>query len=93
MWLANKHLFNKLGPKDPTNYALEGSIAIAGGVYFVPAFNGVFAPWWRDDARGVCIGITGFTKKSHIGRAVLESMCFQVKDVLDSMHKDFGREG
>ncbi|KAL5756587.1 hypothetical protein ACOSQ2_021333 [Xanthoceras sorbifolium] len=108
----------KLGPQAPTNYALEGSIAIAGaavqwlrdglciinnsseveelalqvdstgGVYFVPAFNGLFAPWWRDDARGVCIGITRFTSKSHIARAVLESMCFQVKDVLDSMHKD-----
>ncbi|XP_027344713.1 glycerol kinase isoform X2 [Abrus precatorius] len=110
----------KLGPKAPTNYALEGSVAIAGaavqwlrdsleiissapeiealalqvestgGVYFVPAFNGLFAPWWRDDARGVCIGITRFTSKAHIARAVLESMCFQVKDVLDSMHKDSG---
>lgn len=108
----------KLGPKAETNYALEGSIAIAGaavqwlrdslgvinsakeiedlalqvestgGVYFVPAFNGLFAPWWRDDARGVVIGITRFTSKAHIARAVLESMCFQVKDVLDSMHKD-----
>ncbi|EYU21675.1 hypothetical protein MIMGU_mgv1a019703mg [Erythranthe guttata] len=113
----------KLGPNAPTNYALEGSIAIAGaavqwlrdslgiiktageieelalqvdssgGVYFVPAFNGLFAPWWRDDARGVCIGITRFTNKSHIARAVLESMCFQVKDVLDSMNKDAGEKG
>ena len=113
----------KLGREAPTNYALEGSIAIAGaavqwlrdslgiissaseieelaakvdssgGVYFVPAFNGLFAPWWRDDARGVCIGITRFTNKSHIARAVLESMCFQVKDVLDSMHKDAGEKG
>ncbi|KAL2936200.1 Glycerol kinase [Bienertia sinuspersici] len=113
----------KLGPTSPTNYALEGSIAIAGaavqwlrdglgiikssseieelaskvdstgGVYFVPAFNGLFAPWWRDDARGVCVGMTAFTNKSHICRAVLESMCFQVKDVLDSMHKDAGENG
>ncbi|KAK9666391.1 hypothetical protein RND81_14G181800 [Saponaria officinalis] len=113
----------KLGPSAPVNYALEGSIAIAGaavqwlrdslgiiqssseieelasrvdstgGVYFVPAFNGLFAPWWRDDARGVCIGITRFTNKSHICRAVLESMCFQVKDVLDSMHKDAKETG
>ncbi|KAH7547427.1 hypothetical protein FEM48_Zijuj01G0308900 [Ziziphus jujuba var. spinosa] len=113
----------KLGPSAPANYALEGSIAIAGaavqwlrdslgvinsageiealasqvdstgGVYFVPAFNGLFAPWWRDDARGVCIGITRFTTKAHIARAVLESMCFQVKDVLDSMHKDAGVKG
>ncbi|GAB2293640.1 hypothetical protein Dimus_027852 [Dionaea muscipula] len=113
----------KLGPGALPNYALEGSIAIAGaavqwlrdslgiirtaseiedlalqvdstgGVYFVPAFNGLFAPWWRDDARGVCIGITRFTNKSHIARAVLESMCFQVKDVLDSMQKDAGVKG
>ena len=113
----------KLGPQAKTNYALEGSIAIAGaavqwlrdslgiiksaseieelaamvestgGVYFVPAFNGLFAPWWREDARGVCIGITRFTNKSHIARAVLESMCFQVKDVLDSMNKDAGEKG
>uniref|UniRef100_A0A1D1Y1J5 glycerol kinase n=1 Tax=Anthurium amnicola TaxID=1678845 RepID=A0A1D1Y1J5_9ARAE len=113
----------KLGPNSPTNYALEGSIAIAGaavqwlrdglgiirsagevealaervdnsgGVYFVPAFNGLFAPWWRDDARGVCIGITRYTNKGHIARAVLESMCFQVKDVLNSMHKDAGEKG
>ena len=113
----------KLGTDAPANYALEGSIAIAGaavqwlrdslgiiksaseieelalqvdstgGVYFVPAFNGLFAPWWRDDARGVCIGITRFTNKCHIARAVIESMCFQVKDVLDSMHKDAGEKG
>lgn len=112
----------KLGPKAPANYALEGSVAIAGaavqwlrdslgiiasapeiealalqvestgGVYFVPAFNGLFAPWWRDDARGVLIGITRFTSKAHIARAVLESMCFQVRDVLDSMQKDSSEE-
>ncbi|RWW67071.1 hypothetical protein BHE74_00025512 [Ensete ventricosum] len=65
----------------------------SGGVYFVPAFNGLFAPWWRDDARGVCIGITRFTNKGHIARAVLESICFQVNDVLASMHKDAGERG
>ncbi|PKA48868.1 Glycerol kinase [Apostasia shenzhenica] len=70
-----------------------GMVENTGGVYFVPAFNGLFAPWWRDDARGVCIGITRFTNKGHICRAVLESMCFQVKDVLDSMQKDAGEGG
>ncbi|KAK7255200.1 hypothetical protein RIF29_28604 [Crotalaria pallida] len=69
---------------------LAKQVESAGGVYFVPAFNGLFAPWWREDARGVCIGITRFTTKAHIARAVLESMAFQVKDVLDSMHKDAG---
>ncbi|CAJ2656314.1 unnamed protein product [Trifolium pratense] len=112
----------KLGPNAPTNYALEGSVAIAGaavqwlrdglslisnaaeiealalevesngGVYFVPAFNGLFAPWWRDDARGVCIGITRYTSKGHVARAVLESICFQVKDVIEAMHKDSGAD-
>ncbi|KAK9232358.1 hypothetical protein WN943_022604 [Citrus x changshan-huyou] len=67
---------------------LASQVNSTGGVYFVPAFNGLFAPWWRDDAHGVCIGITRFTSKAHIARAVLESMCFQVKDVLDSMQKD-----
>ncbi|GAY69394.1 hypothetical protein CUMW_271610, partial [Citrus unshiu] len=99
----------KLGPKAPTNYALEDSLAIissaseieelalqvnsTGGIYFVPAFNGLFAPWWCDDARSVCIGITRFTSKAHIARAVLESMCFLVKDVLDSMQKDAVEKG
>ncbi|KAK7276908.1 hypothetical protein RIF29_18056 [Crotalaria pallida] len=70
---------------------LASQVESSGGVYFVPAFNGLFAPWWREDARGVCIGISRFTTKAHIARAVLESIAFQVKDVLDSMHKDAGR--
>ena len=45
---------------------LAAMVETTGGVYFVPAFNGLFAPWWREDARGVCIGITRFTNKSHI---------------------------
>ncbi|GAU16318.1 hypothetical protein TSUD_116670, partial [Trifolium subterraneum] len=63
-----------------------------GGVYFVPAFNGLFAPWWRDDARGVFIGFTRYTNKGHFAQAVLESICFQVKDVIDAMHKDSGAD-
>ncbi|PWA78670.1 F-box domain, cyclin-like protein [Artemisia annua] len=62
-------------------------------VFTLSRHNGPFAPWWCDDARGVLIGITQFTNKSHIARAVLESMCFQVKDLLDSMHKDAGEKG
>ncbi|CAF1920382.1 unnamed protein product [Brassica napus] len=69
---------------------LAAMVETTGGVYFVPAFNGLFAPWLREDARGVCIGITRFTNKSHIARAVLESMCFQVKDVLDSLNNEKG---
>lgn len=69
---------------------LAGTVADSGGVYFVPAFSGLFAPWWRDDARGVCVGISGYTNKGHLARAVLESMCFQARDVLEAMHKDAG---
>ncbi|RZC59714.1 hypothetical protein C5167_007019 [Papaver somniferum] len=69
---------------------LANEVENTGVVYFVPAFNGLFAPWWRDDAHGICIGITRFTNKAHIARSVLESICFQVKDVVDSMHKDSG---
>ena len=72
---------------------LVAKVDSSGGVYFVLAFNGLFAPWWHDDARGVCIGITRFTNKSHIARIVLDSMCFQAKDVLVSMHKDAGEKG
>ncbi|KAE9621301.1 hypothetical protein Lal_00023635 [Lupinus albus] len=70
---------------------LASQVESSQGVYFVPAFNGLFAPYWREDARGVCIGITRFTTKAHIARAVLECIAFQVKDVLDAMHKDAGK--
>jgi glycerol kinase len=61
-----------------------------GDVYFVPAFSGLFAPRWRPDARGVLVGMTRFTNKSHFARAVLEATAFQVKDVLDAMRVDTG---
>jgi glycerol kinase len=104
----------------PTVYALEGSIAIAGalvqwlrdnlriidqssevenlartvddngGVYFVPAFSGLFAPYWRSDARGVIVGMTRFVHRGHIARAALEATAFQVREVLDAMRADSG---
>ena len=104
----------------PTVYALEGSIAIAGalvqwlrdnlriidqssevenlartvddngGVYFVPAFSGLFAPYWRSDARGVIVGMTRFVHRGHIARAALEATAFQVREVLDAMRSDSG---
>lgn len=105
---------------EPTVYALEGSIAIAGalvqwlrdnlrminnssdienlartvddngGVYFVPAFSGLFAPYWRSDARGVIVGMTRFANRGHIARAALEATAFQVREVLDAMRTDSG---
>ena len=105
---------------EPANYALEGSIAMAGslvqwlrdalgliatspeieplaatvadngGVYFVPAFSGLFAPYWRSDARGLVAGLTGYANKGHIARAVLEATAYQTHDVLNAMRKDSG---
>ena len=102
----------------PAQYALEGSIAVAGslvqwvrdnlkivksapevdtlaesvpdcgGVYIVPAFSGLFAPYWRSDARGVIAGLTGYATAAHICRAALESTAFQTKDIFDAMEAD-----
>ncbi len=106
--------------KEPAQYALEGSVAIAGslvqwlrdnlglikdsseietlasevedsgGVYFVPAFSGLFAPYWRPDARGIIAGLTGFVTSSHIARAVLEATAFQTLEIFRAMEKDAG---
>jgi glycerol kinase len=61
-----------------------------GGVYFVPAFSGLFAPYWRSDARGVIVGMTRFIHRGHIARAALEATAFQVREVLDAMRADSG---
>ena len=61
-----------------------------GGVYFVPAFSGLFAPYWRSDARGAIVGLSRFNTNAHIARAALEAICYQSKDVVDAMAKDSG---
>jgi glycerol kinase len=61
-----------------------------GGVYFVPAFSGLFAPYWRSDARGLIIGLTHFTGREHIARAVLEAVDFQAREIFEAMAKDSG---
>ena len=63
-----------------------------GGVYFVPAFSGLYAPYWKDSARGVIAGLTRYANKAHIARAVLEATAFQTRDVLEAMEKDSGIE-
>jgi glycerol kinase len=103
---------------EPANYALEGSIAVAGalvqwmrdnlrmisesaqieelaaavpdsgGIYIVPAFSGLFAPYWRSDARGIIAGLTGHTNRHHLARAVLEAVAFQTRDVTEAMTAD-----
>lgn len=63
-----------------------------GGVYFVPAFSGLYAPYWKDNARGVIAGLTRYANKGHLARAVLEATAFQTRDVLEAMEKDSGIE-
>ncbi|WP_116051168.1 glycerol kinase GlpK [Amycolatopsis palatopharyngis] len=61
-----------------------------GGAYFVPAFSGLFAPYWRSDARGAIVGLTRFINKGHLARAVLEATAFQTREVIDAMNADSG---
>jgi glycerol kinase len=61
-----------------------------GGMYIVPAFSGLFAPYWRSDARGVMVGMTRYITKNHIARAALEATAFQTREVLDAMEQDSG---
>src|SRR6266581_4490567 len=70
--------------------ALARTVNDNGGVYFVPAFSGLYAPYWKDDARGVIAGLTRYVNKGHIARAVLEATAFQVREVVDAMAKDSG---
>jgi glycerol kinase len=70
--------------------ALANSVPDNGGIYFVPAFSGLYAPYWRADARGCIVGLSRFNDKGHLARATLESICYQTRDVLDAMVKDSG---
>ena len=68
--------------------ALASSVEDNGGVYFVPAFSGLFAPHWRSDARGVIVGLSRASTKAHLARAALEAIAYQTRDVLDAMSAD-----
>jgi glycerol kinase len=70
--------------------ALARTVEDNGGVYFVPAFSGLFAPYWRSDARGAIVGLTRFVNKGHIARAALEATAFQTREVLDAVNADSG---
>jgi glycerol kinase len=69
---------------------LAASVADNGGVYFVPAFSGLYAPYWKDNARGVIVGLTRYANKAHLARAVLEATAFETREVLEAMEKDSG---
>ena len=68
--------------------ALARTVKDNGGVYFVPAFSGLYAPYWKDNARGVIAGLTRYVNKGHIARAVLEATAFQTREVVEAMEKD-----
>jgi len=76
--------------KSPDIEALAKTVDDNGGIYFVPAFSGLFAPYWKSDARGAIVGLTRYINKGHIARAVLEATAFQTREVLDAMNKDSG---
>ena len=69
---------------------LASKVEDNGGAYFVPAFSGLFAPYWRSDARGALVGLTRFVNRNHIARAALEATAFQTREVLDAMNADSG---
>ncbi len=86
-WLRDQlGLIRTAGDIEP----LAASVPSSGGVYFVPAFSGLFAPHWRPDARGVIAGLSRFHTRAHLARAALEAICFQTRDVLDAMVEDCG---
>ncbi len=70
--------------------ALANTVEDNGGIYFVPAFSGLFAPYWKSDARGAIVGMTRYVTKGHIARAALEATAFQTREVLDAMNADSG---
>jgi len=70
--------------------ALAATVDDSGGIYIVPAFSGLYAPYWRSDARGVIVGLTRYINRGHIARAALEATAYQTKEVLDAMEKDSG---
>jgi glycerol kinase len=72
--------------------ALAKTVDDNGGIYFVPAFSGLFAPYWKSDARGVIAGLTRYVNKGHIARAALEATAWQTKEVVEAMNQDSGVE-
>ncbi|MBU2670393.1 glycerol kinase GlpK [Actinoplanes bogorensis] len=86
-WLRDQlHIINDASESE----RLASEVQDNGGVYFVPAFSGLFAPYWRSDARGAIVGLSRFNTASHIARATLESICYQSRDVVDAMAQDSG---
>jgi len=86
-WLRDNLKMISTSPEVET---LAKTVEDNGGVYFVPAFSGLFAPYWRSDARGVIAGLTRYVNAGHLARAVLEATAWQTKEVVDAMNADSG---
>ena len=86
-WFRDNLCLIKTAPEIET---LAGTVKDNGGMFIVPAFSGLFAPYWRDDARGVMVGLTRYIHKGHMARAVLEACAYQTRDILEAMNKDAG---
>lgn len=86
-WLRDNLGLIKTTPEIET---LAATVNDNGGIYFVPAFSGLFAPYWRSDARGAIVGLTRYINKGHIARATLEATAYQTKEVLEAMEGDSG---
>jgi glycerol kinase len=84
-WLRDRL---KIIPDAPAVEELARSVEDNGGVYFVPAFSGLFAPRWRDDARGVIVGLTAYANQGHIARAALEAAAWQSREVVDAVNAE-----
>ena len=80
----------KLVDEAPDTEYFASKVEDSGGIYFVPAFSGLFAPYWDMTARGAIVGLTRYIRKAHIIRATLESICYQTRDVIEAMQKDSG---
>jgi glycerol kinase len=80
----------KMIEKSPDVEPLARTVEDNGGIYFVPAFSGLFAPYWKGDARGAIVGMTRYINRGHIARAALEATAFQTREVLDAMNADSG---
>ncbi|MEU2602602.1 glycerol kinase GlpK [Streptomyces hirsutus] len=86
-WLRDQLKIIKSAPESEQ---LARSVDDNGGMYFVPAFSGLFAPYWRSDARGAMVGLARYNTGAHIARATLEAICYQSRDVVDAMEQDSG---
>ncbi len=85
-WAKSVNIITSAGELE----GLAKSVSDCGDVYFVPAFNGIFSPYWRDDARGLLIGIGINSNRGHLARALLEAPCLRTKEVVEAMAKDSG---